>query len=93
MSDPVNLGFERALRADDNRLVTPVDILRQAIADIENGQEAPTSAMVLFWERGSAEDDAAFSTMHYAANLSGSERIALLEMIKARVLAQMGLME
>jgi hypothetical protein len=45
--------------------------------------------MVLFWERD--HETGAFATPHYASNLTSSERIALLEVVKAQILREMGL--
>lgn len=89
MASPVNLNVERAYREGDNRLLTPADMLQDALSDIESGAEAPTRAMLIFWTED--EDAREFATSYYAANLRGSEMLGLLEIIKARILAAMGM--
>jgi hypothetical protein len=44
--------------------------------------------MVLLWEED--EEGKGFSTEFYASNLKGSEMLALLDMIRARILRDMG---
>jgi hypothetical protein len=89
MTRPTNINVQRAIRANDNRLVSPAEMLTDALTDIESGTVQPTRAMVLFWEED--EEGEGFSTEFYASNLKGSEMLALLDMIRARILHQMGL--
>lgn len=87
MTDVTNLNAVRADRADDNRLWTPADTIRDVLGDIEAGRIEPDKILVLHWKTG--EDD--FHTGWAAANMKSSEMIALMEMVKATLLRDMGL--
>lgn len=78
----------RAAREHDNSMHTPVDCLRDTIADIEAGEITPSSVLVLGLDRG--QDGESFRITWAAANLRSSEMLAVLEAAKARILAEMG---
>ena len=47
MNDPINLAKPRADKADDCRLWTPLDALKDLIRQIEDGEVAPDRLIVI----------------------------------------------
>ena len=86
MSEVVSLGLARS--KDNNALITPVELLRIALSEVENGDEAATSVMVIRLNRG--EENDLFDTGWWASNLSSSEMVALIEAVKIGLLRDMG---
>ena len=87
MTDTVDISLAKAMRAENNKDLRPQDVLKWALRDVEEGHEAPTRVMVLFWE----DNETTFNSHYYACNIRSSEMLALLEMTKARILRDMGL--
>lgn len=85
---PTNLNVERAIREQDNRLVSPIETLEDYAAEIATGDEAPSRLLILGLKEN---EDGTFELSHRASNLRASEMLALLEMAKVNVLAQMGM--
>lgn len=91
MSDPINLNFERADREDDNTCLTPEDVLRQALIDLENGTIKANSAIVILIDDDPENDGGKSYRMSYLlARLKTSQIIGWLEVLKARMLVHMG---
>lgn len=88
MTNITDIGAFRVERVTDNKALRPADILRAALTDIESGAEAPQRMMILHW---SEHDENGFSTNWYSANLHSTEMLALMEMVKATLLRDMGL--
>lgn len=86
MGDIENLGAHRAERADDNRLLTPLECLREAIAEIESGDRSCDGVLVLTLDRSGEY----FRVGYYASNMKASEIIATCEIMKTRALKAMG---
>lgn len=74
MSDVRSLNAERAIRQDDNSLWTPEDCLRDVIADLRDGKIEPTAVLVLLLDA----DDGKYDFSFRAANLTGTQQIALM---------------
>jgi hypothetical protein len=88
MTDNVtSLEVHRALKERDNRLWSPTECLRDAIASIENGSTPCDALFVLRLNRG---DGDAFNVGYNAANLVGSVALAMLEVGKTLILQDMG---
>lgn len=85
----VDLARERAKRADDNRDVTPEQLMEQALEELRAGEEHAT-ALVILRRHDDPEDDT-FGIGWWAANARGSDIIALMEMVKATILRDQGL--
>lgn len=86
MSDPISLGAARAEREGDNRLISPVETLREAIANIESGAVPANAVIVLALNTA----DGAYAVRWFASNLRSSEMIALMEVAKVSLLRDMG---
>lgn len=86
MSDVTSLNAERAARAQDNRLLSPVECLRDAMRAIESGDRACDKVLVLTLDTSGDR----FGVGYFASQLRGSEILALCEAMKARMLAEMG---
>ena len=90
MTTPIiPLGTHRAMLTGDNGDQTPADCLRDALNEISSGERQCTSLLVLTLN----EDDGMFATGWYAANMKCSQMVALVEIVKLRFLAQMGIVE
>ena len=61
-------------------------MLRAAADEIEQGKEPCTRAMVLTLN----DPEQVYQTCYYAANISASQMLALLEVTKSRLLEEMG---
>mgnify|MGYP003552283491 CR=1 FL=1 len=85
----IPLGTHRAMLTGNNSDQTPADCLRDALNEISSGERQCTSLLVLTLNAG----DGQFGTGWYAANLRSSEMVALVEIVKLRFLAQMGIVE
>lgn len=94
VSPPTSLGAVRALKTLDNRQWTPVECLRDCIADIESGRSPCDKLLILRVRTISAEQkDEVFNVGYHAANFKASEILAALECAKAQVLQEMGYLE
>lgn len=63
---------------NDNRFITPIDTLKDAITDIESGEKNPNKLMVLMLNDMNGKYDVNF----YCSNLRASEVVALFEIEK-----------
>jgi len=82
-----NLGAHRATKAHDNRLWSPVECLQDCIQQIENGEIEVERMLVLRVNKGEVET---FNVGYNACNINGSTAVALLEVAKCLILADMG---
>ncbi|MBW3099246.1 hypothetical protein [Pseudohoeflea coraliihabitans] len=78
-----SLNAARALRDNDNSHMTPADALRFALEGIESEDIKCNKMLVLSLNTERCPDS--YDTGWIAANLSGSEIIALLEIVKIRL--------
>lgn len=85
MADIENLSIKRAIRAQDNRLVTPLDVMLDAASEIKSGVQNPNKAFVILLK----DDDECFNWQTYRSNIKTSEAIALLDIVKAQLLSRM----
>ena len=73
-----------AEKTRDNRRWTPKEALEMALEDIESKEETPTSCLILFLDqRGNSYD-----ISRVVANLSNSEAIALIEIVKGQLISE-----
>lgn len=79
----MNLNAERALKESDNRLMTPRDMLEAAIHDIDAGESAPTSAVLILVEQD--DDEGAFYCEQRTSNMKYSAALGWLELVKSRI--------
>ena len=86
----VNMNAERAKALDDNRLLSPVDCLKDAIRTLEDGEPCH-SLMVISLDKG--DDDKDYRVGYWASHLSSSEMLSLLETAKIAVLQQMNIIK
>lgn len=84
MADVRSINALRADRANDNRLLSPLEALEDAAADIRSGKRAPDKLLVLMLTTG--EHGEGYQVNFNASNLKNSEMIALLEVFKERLL-------
>jgi hypothetical protein len=87
MTEIRSINAIRANRENDNGLLSPIEALQDAIADIEAGETKCQSILILALDRG--EDETCFDIKFNSSNLKSSEMLALLECMKARVLTMM----
>lgn len=83
MAEIRSINALRADRENNNSLVTPVECLRDAIADLESGERQANKALVLLLNAG---DDGTYDFGFLASDLRSSEMVALLEVVKTYVL-------
>jgi hypothetical protein len=84
VSDVADFDFERKKRSSDNGDLSPSDLLRMALEDLDKGDYPRASkCLVLIIE---ADDDPTARTVHhqYRSNVTRSEEIAFLEVWKRR---------
>ena len=83
MSDgtPDNVTRMADLKSD-NRLITPVDLLRDAIADIEAGRRSPTKVLLLMLD----DSEGGYVVNWYAAKMSVSQMVGLAEVAKQDII-------
>ena len=92
MTDAINLNVARAIKKDDNRLVSVRETLQATIDEIDNGREV-TSAILLLLDDSKDEHGKRYDTTYRACRLSCSEMLALLELSKQDVLRTMGVLD
>jgi hypothetical protein len=88
MAEPIYLNMVRAEKAQDCRLVSPLEVLKQLVADIESGKrEAPDQIYVamLTFEADNKED---WHHCYVAAGAGKRDLLSLLEMSKYRLLRE-----
>lgn len=86
MSDPVDFRREKAKRVTRNDEWSVEDCLLDAIEDVRSGKRKANAVLVLFLDNG----DERYDTGWQAANVSGSQMVALMEAVKATILRDMG---
>lgn len=82
-----NLAAHRATVEHDNRLWSPIDCLEDCIQSIRNGDVHVDRLLILRLDVGEGDQ---FNAGYNAANINGSSALALLEVVKAVILADMG---
>ena len=86
MSDNVeSLAAQRAIKAGDNKLWTPVDCLQDCINDFRSDKENANKLVIvtIFAEPNK------FNVGYAASNISASEMLAALEILKAKIIKEM----
>lgn len=90
MADVVRMAELRG----DNTLVLPEQALEDALGDIRAGEATPNKALVIMLDtRDEDGGEGGYSVVTRRCNLRCSEIIALCEVIKARMLVEMSLLE
>ena len=85
MGDVKSIGASRVEKSGDNTDWSPVECLREAISDIENGKASPDKVMVIMLSDG----DDGYEPGWYASKLRASEMIALTEIVKSILIRSM----
>ena len=88
MTDVTYLDAKRAEEAEDNRLVSPVNALRELADEIERGETKVDGVLILMLDKGEEGDQ--FITSWSAANMMLSQMIAVCETAKSMALHKMG---
>lgn len=83
MTDVVNLNEVRAEKEQDSRAWTPLEALKAAVRDIEEGRANPEKLVVHYLER---KEDGRYKTKYYASGLLITEHIGLLEIAKQQTI-------
>ena len=92
MSDaPIPLNAARAEREDDNSLMTPIDALQSAIAQIKSGDIKCEKILIMTLHEDEETRD--YDPGYIGANISSSEMLALIETVKIGILKNMCLVE
>jgi len=81
--EPINLNKARAEKANDARLWTPLDALKDLVAEIEAGRETVDGLSINFWR---TLPDGGKQHGYVVAGLTRPENIALLEVSKMRAI-------
>jgi hypothetical protein len=89
MAEVRSLNALRANRENDNSLLTPLECLEDAAADIRSGQRKCQKLLILCLDAG--DDGMAYALSFFASNMKSSEMVALCEAMKARTLRNMDL--
>lgn len=90
MSDVVDLRREKAKRATRNDEWSVEDCLVDALEDVRAGERPADGVLILFLDRADAENNQ-YSTGWQASNLRSTDIIALMEVVKATLLRDMGM--
>jgi len=75
MSEPIDLAAQRALRADDNRMWTPAQMLRDVADKLERGELKADRAMVILSTARDEKGQTRYQT-YVMANMSGEQSVA-----------------
>lgn len=89
-NETIDLRGERVKRESDNRNITPTDLLKLALSDLDDPANnmddvVPNKAVILLLKSDGTE----YKFHVYRSNLSLSESIALLEAVKHTNLTQL----
>jgi hypothetical protein len=80
----VDLEFERKKRTNDNGDLTPRDLLRVALEDLDKGDYPRASKCLILIIEADEDPDNRTVTHQYRSNLSRTEEIAHLDCWKQR---------
>lgn len=86
MTEIVSINTIRAIKNNDNTLLSPAECLDEAAREIRSGERNCDKILVLSLD---TQDDN-YHVGFYASNLKSSEVVALLEAAKLRFLRDMG---
>jgi hypothetical protein len=75
-----SLAVARAAKNNDNRLLSPLDMLSQAYKEIKSGEVTANKLVIIALDTGAEGED--YETSLFMCNIKTSEVIALLEVIK-----------
>ena len=84
MSDVVNLNTERAKSEDNNTLCTVEEFLEDIYKEERASEEKSTKAIYLALD----DSDDSYAVSYRMSNITLSEMVALLEVIKNRIIAE-----
>jgi len=89
MKQPTQINVKRANKPDgDSRLVTPLECLKQVVADIESGATPAPDQMIVASLTYNLKDKDCHTTNYHYAGISFRDAIALLEITKHDLLKQ-----
>lgn len=87
MTEIIPINALRADRENDNGLVSPREMLMDAIAAIDGGRQTPNKALTVLLDTGTAEG--VYDFKFFASDMTASEMVALCEALKFRLLTMM----
>lgn len=85
MGDLLSLNTARAVKLNDNTLLSPVECLEDAAREIRDGKRNCNAILCITLNT----DNNAYNVGFYASNLTGSQQIALMEVHKSAILKLM----
>ena len=85
--EPISLAEQRALKAEDNRLWTPLECAKAFVRDLESGKISADAALIHYYEK---HDDGCRTLYNYSANLDREQAIAMLVVAQAKALREWG---
>lgn len=77
--DLVQINEQRALKANDNRLWSPLECAKALVRDIESGKINPQNLLVCYYE---PRDNGGRSLDQYSANLDFEEALAMAVLLQ-----------
>jgi hypothetical protein len=86
VGDVVSFNIERAVREDDNTLLSPADCLEDALREVKSGERECDGLLILTLDRSEGR----FCIGNYACNVKSSEMLAMMEVFKSVALTDMG---
>lgn len=79
-----DLSLRRVTKQTDNTKITPVDLLKKILHDIETGETKADAVLVLMIAGANDPDDPNWDRTTYRAGMSYQTEICLLELAKKR---------
>lgn len=67
-------------------MITPEDLLKRTLIEVENGEITSKRIVIICLD----DEDSKYDLVYRAANISASQALALLEVVKTLMLEQMG---
>jgi len=75
---------------NDNRLISPRELLENAIRSIDNGTISPDKIIIVHLRTESDESDSLYDVGYFISNMRTSEVVSLLEVMKTYMLDILG---
>lgn len=82
--DIINLNEARAVKASDNRLWSPVEMLQAVIRDIQSGEINPKRIVVHYFEQEEPDKGSIYNA--YTCGVTYEEHIALLNIALEQII-------
>lgn len=89
MAEIRSINALKASRENDNRLMSPVECLEDALTDIREGEASPKSLLVIGLDEGA--DGQGYEIRFWMSRLDTAQAVALMEALKFQLLSDMKL--